>query len=488
MRRAATDAPPSRTSAGRGTRGLLLVLSGTMLLDALEVSTTVVALPAAGADLGSSPAAAQWLMSGFALGFGGLLPSGGRLVGLFGRRRVYLAALAGFAAASLLCGLASHAGPLVAGRVVKGLCVALTAPTGLAVIGAEFPEGPARARALSLYSLAGAGGFCAGLPLSGLLTEASWRWTFLFPVPVAAALLALGWFRVPSGPPGGPAAAGARIRGVTGAVLFLTAAGLVLWGIQCAGRAAWPAAAGSLAGAALLTAAAAALERSVPRPLLRRRVLANASLVRSAVGAAALNGPYWGLLFLLTFQWQSRAGWSPLETALAFLPAALPLALAAPRSGRLVSRFGARRLIVAGALAPPLGYALYLPHASDPSYAAHVLPTLLLVGAGFVLQFTALHTQALAGVPDRDRPMTTAVYQAAVQLGGALALTLTVALLPAEPWPRAGAGDPGPAALFITALSAAGLAAALAGHRRKERHGRRPGADPARSDRGKRPA
>ncbi|HEX2312890.1 MAG TPA: MFS transporter, partial [Thermomonospora sp.] len=181
---------------------LLVVLSGAMLLDALEVSTTVVALPAVSAELGLSPETGQWLMGGFALGFGGLLLSGGRLVDLFGRRRVYLVALAGFAVASVVCGAASGGGLLIAGRVAKGMCVALTAPTGLALIAAEFPEGRARARALSVYSLAGAGGFSVGLLLSGLLTEVSWRWTFLFPVPVAAALLVAGWFLVPSTTPG----------------------------------------------------------------------------------------------------------------------------------------------------------------------------------------------------------------------------------------------------------------------------------------------
>ncbi|MFB4310297.1 MFS transporter [Actinomadura sp. GTD37] len=468
MTRPTTHAPPSRRRTDRRLRGLLLVLSGTMLIDALEVSTTVVALPAACAGLGLSPAAGQWLMSGFALGFGGLLLSGGRLVDLLGRRRVYLGALAGFAAASLLCGLSPHAGPLIAGRIAKGLCVALTAPTGLAVIGAEFPEGPARDRALSVYSLVGAGGFCAGLPLSGLLTEASWRWTFLFPAPVAAGLLVLGALLIP---PGGPRTVGGGRAALASAGALAGGAGLTLLGIARAGRGDWTSAAAALTFGVLLTAVFTGLERSTTGPAVRRRVLANRGLLRSALGAAALNGPYWGLLFLLTFRLQAQPGWSPLLTAAALAPAALPLALAAPRSGRLVSRFGARRLILAGALAPPAGYALYLANGSEPSYTRGVLPTLLLVGAGFVLQFTALHTQALAGVGGDDRPMTGAVYQTAVQLGGAAVLTLMAALLPAAP-------DPGdadavrPALVFLTVLSAAGPVIAATGNRRKEEHGR----------------
>ncbi|NUR86587.1 MAG: MFS transporter, partial [Nonomuraea sp.] len=134
-----------------------------MLVDALEVSTTLVVLPALSTDLGLPPATAQWALSGFALGFGGFLPFSRRTVARFGARRVYLAALALFAVASLGGGLADDAAVLLACRFVKGVCVACTAPTGLAIITTAFPEGPARSRAMSVYSLFGASGFCAGL-------------------------------------------------------------------------------------------------------------------------------------------------------------------------------------------------------------------------------------------------------------------------------------------------------------------------------------
>src|SRR5262249_20178732 len=132
-------------------RALLLMLSGNMLLDALEVSTIVVAMPAIGGGLGLSPPAASWAMTGFALGFGASILPGGRLAARLGRRRVYLWALLVFALASIVGGLATGGPMLIATRVIKGICVAFTAPTGLAIIASSFEEGPARNRAVSVY-------------------------------------------------------------------------------------------------------------------------------------------------------------------------------------------------------------------------------------------------------------------------------------------------------------------------------------------------
>ncbi|MFD5342492.1 MFS transporter [Streptomyces anulatus] len=185
-----TSLTPATAAAKRDPRlwGLLFVLAGNMLIDALEVSVLVVAAPSIGADLRLAPAVLQWTISGFALGFGGLLLFGARVVALLGRRRVYLAALLAFAAASLVAALATDPALLTATRFVKGFCAALTAPTGLAIISTAFREGPARDRAVSVYTLFGAAGFTAGLLLSGLLTSVSWRWTLAFPAPVVLLL------------------------------------------------------------------------------------------------------------------------------------------------------------------------------------------------------------------------------------------------------------------------------------------------------------
>src|SRR2546429_2500209 len=169
--------------------GLLVVLCGALFLDALDVSMVGVALPSIRADLGLSTASLQWVVSGYVLGYGGLLLLGGRAADLLGRRRVFLAPLAVFAVASLLGGLVSSAGLLIAARFVKGVAAAFTAPASMSLLTTTFPEGPMRNRAFSVYTVFGASGFSLGLVLSGLLTEISWRWTLLVPAPVAALVL-----------------------------------------------------------------------------------------------------------------------------------------------------------------------------------------------------------------------------------------------------------------------------------------------------------
>ncbi|MER6808846.1 MFS transporter [Spirillospora sp. NPDC000708] len=353
----------------RGSWGLLAVLSGTMLLDALEVSTAIVALPALAADLGIGAAGATWVVGAFALGFGGLLIVLRNLAARWGERQAYLAALALFAAASVVCALADAPAILVAARLVKGACAALTAPTGLAFIARYFPEGPPRHRAISVYTFLGAWGFTLGLIISGLLTAADWRWTFLLPAPVALVLLVSGLRLLPA-TPGGP-----------------------------------------------------------PPRLQIGALLVHAPLVRSALGAATLNGTVWGLLVEWTFRLQDELGWTSLQAGIALVPASLPAALVSPVAGRLVRRFGTARQITAGAALVPLGCLLAWSAAhertgSPAAYAVDVLPWLLLVGTGFAMCFSSLHIQALSGLEPARHGAASAAYQTMVQLGGVLVLAL----------------------------------------------------------------
>jgi MFS family permease len=381
----------------------LLVLSGNMLLDAVEVSVVLIALPAVAARYGLTPWGAQWLMSGFALGFAALLLLGPALCARIGRRRAYLGAMLLFGLASLAGGVVDGPALLVAVRVVKGCCAALTAPTGLALINDLFPEGPERRRALSVYSLSGAAGVTAGLLLAGALVASDWRWVFVFPAPVALALLVCGVFVLPSGRGGTPP--------------------------------------------------------SPPRPAL----LKHAALLRSALGAASLNGTYQALLVLMVFRMHDDSGWSAWRTALALLPACVPLALTVPFAGRFIARYGTRRLIAAGALFPLLGYGLCLARPDGSPYAVGTLPVLLLVEAGFCCAFVALNVQATAGFEAADRGAAVSLYQTCVQLGAALLLPLVALLMTHGDGPR-------PSLALITAGGALGLAAALA--RRPARSGR----------------
>jgi MFS family permease len=400
--------------------GLLVVLAGTMLIDALEVSATIVALPEIADRLGLPWTTAAWLVSGFAVGFGGLVLFGARLTAVLGRRRVYLGALALFVVACAAGALTTDPAVLIATRFVRGACAALTAPTGLAIIMTTFADARERGRALSVYTLMGASGFAVGLVVSGLLTAADWRWVVVFPAPAALALFVLGLRLVPGGD-------GGRDRyDLPGAACLAGALLALVYGILRVPAHGWDAYAAFGVAAALLVAFVR-VECVAPWPLARLTVLAHRPLVRAMLGAAALNGSYLGLLVVCTVQWQTGAGWSPFATALAMLPASLPLALAAPFAGRMINRFGTDRLIALGAFAPPAGYALYL-WRGEPGGVADVLPTTLLVGIGFVLCFTALNAQATTGLPATERPVASGVYQTAVQAAAAVMTALVATL------------------------------------------------------------
>ncbi|MET8426903.1 MFS transporter [Nocardia sp. NPDC004860] len=365
MAESATVSAPARWDARQWQ--LLIVLSGNMILDAIEVSIVLPALPTTAAQLHLSTWTAQWLMSGFALGFAALLVPGRGLVARYGRRRVYLGAMAVFAVASVLGGTSSSIGVLIATRVVKGGAAALTAPAGLAVIAAEFRDGAPQQRAVSIYALFGAAGFTAGLLLSGALTAVDWHLVFVFPAPVAAALLLLGWRVFPDSPTG-------------------------------------------------------------PTPQVPIALLRNRSLMLTAVGAATLNAGYICLLLVVTLQVRAGLGWSAAQTAFALLPACLPLTLSTPYAARLASRFGPTNLILGGAVAAASAELLWLMEPSVRSYLIPVLPVLVLVEFGFVLSFAALNMRATAAVTAAERASAVPLYQTAVQLGAALSLPIVVAL------------------------------------------------------------
>ena len=194
MRSSPTPAAPHWEAK---TWALLAVLCGVLFLDGLDVSMVGMALPSIRDELGLTTSQLQWVVSGYVLGYGGLLLLGGRAADLLGRKRVLIAGLSVFVVASAVGGLVNDGTLLVITRVLKGMSAAFTAPAGLSIITTTFAEGPNRNRALAYYTATGASGFSLGLVFGGLLTELGWRWTFLLPVPFAIAILIAAWRVVP---------------------------------------------------------------------------------------------------------------------------------------------------------------------------------------------------------------------------------------------------------------------------------------------------
>jgi MFS family permease len=421
----------------------------------------------------------QWVVSGYVLSYGGLLLLGGRTADLLGRRRVFLVAVAVFTVASLVGGLVDDGALLVLTRVLKGAAAAFTAPAALSIVTTTFAEGPARNRALGIFAVFGASGYSAGLVFSGLLTEVGWRWTFLLPVPVALIALVAAHRLLPHDRPD-------RVGGydLPGAVTGVAAMLLLVYTVVEAPAVGWadPRTLGQLAAAVLLLAAFVVIERRTAHPLVRLGILRSGPLARANLGAALFFGGYLGFQFVMMLYLQSVLGWSALQTALGFLPAALIVAFGSPRMEPLIDRVGTGPTIAAGVVAHALAYLLFLLVDRDAPYAVGVLPSMVLLGLGFMLAFASFNIQGTAGVADAEQGLAGGLLNTSLQVGGAIGLAVVTAVLVAN-----GEGRTGPQALLagfspalvvVTVFAVAGLVLALPGLLRRRR--RTPGhVDPA---------
>jgi MFS family permease len=466
----ALNTPDSKTSWSPRLWGTLLVLCAAMFLDALDVSMVGVSLPSIAADLHLSTASLQWIVSGYILGYGGLLMLGGRAADLLGRRRVFLIALAVFALASLLGGLVDSGPLLIASRFIKGLSAAFTAPAGLSIITTTFPEGPQRNRALSIYTTCAATGFSMGLVLSGLLTQFSWRWTMLMPAPIALIALFTGLKLIPRSARD-DAKHGYDLPGaITGTLTML----LLVFTVVQAPEAGWGSARTLLSflAVAVLFTLFVRIERRSSSPLIRLGVLRSGHQVRAQLGGALFFGSYVGFQFIVVQYMQSLLGWSALQTALAFLPAGLLVALSSTKIGDVVDRYGTPRIVAAGFLALTIGYALFLRIGLDPSYAGVILPSMLLLGAACALAIPSLNIQATNGVHDDEQGMVSGLLNTSFQVGGALFLAVVTAVITAGDGVGAGAVSPQqmldsfrPGLIVVTGIAVVGLLVTATGLR-----------------------
>src|SRR6478735_1815335 len=461
---------------------ILIVLGGALCLDALDVSMIGVALPSIQTALGLSTASLQWIVSGYVLGYGGLLLLGGRAADLLGRRRVFLVALAVFAVVSLLGGLASDPGLLIAARFVKGVAAAFTAPASMSLLTTTFPEGPMRNRAFSVYTVFGASGFSLGLVLSGLLTEISWRWTLLVPAPVAALVLVAAIRFIPRGE---RVARAGRKFDIPGALTITAAMLLLVYTVVSAQQAGWGSARtiGSFAAVAVLLGAFTVIERRSRDPLVPFGIFASRALLRANIGAVTLFGSYISFQFLVTQYLQTLAGWSAIGTALAFLPAGVMVVVLSTRMGPLLGRYGPAPLTAVAFSCLLIAYVVFLRAGVSPDYPAVMLPAILLIGLAFGLGFSSLTVAATAGVPDAEQGLAASLFQTSFQVGGAMVLAVVTAVVDASGGarlvsPAATLTAYRPALILITAVAAVGALVALSGLRRQRDLSAEPGGVP----------
>jgi EmrB/QacA subfamily drug resistance transporter len=403
---------------------VLGVLSASILLDALDLSITQVALPSIQRELDLPATTLQWVATGYALTYGGFLLLGGRAADQQGRRRVFLGGLALFGTMSLAAGLAPGAGLLVAARCVQGVGAALTVPAAVSIIATTFAEGAPRNRALGVFAASGSAGFGVGLVLGGVLTDVlGWRWIFLVKVPVVAVVL-LAARRALAADPG---RAGRRPVDLLGAVTGTSGVLLLVLAVsQAAAPTGRPlASAAGVAAVALLIAFVVVERRAadplVPRGLLRNRVVRAADLASLTVLAA----PF-GFSFVATLYLQDVLGRGPLGSGLALLPGAV-LSIAVSRWGApaLVDRVGLRAAGVTGLLLVAAGFAALLRLGPSAGYATGLLPAVVVCfGLGMGVAYPVFTIAAVSGVDDAEQGVAAGVQSTALQIGGGIGLAL----------------------------------------------------------------
>jgi EmrB/QacA subfamily drug resistance transporter len=451
----------------------LTVLCAAMMMIILDGTIVTVALPEIQRDLGFSSSGLAWVVNAYLIAFGGLLLLAGRLGDLIGGKRVFLAGLAVFVAASLLCGFSVSQPMLIAARFAQGAGGALASAVSLGMIVRLFPEPPLRARALGVYSFTGAGGASVGLVLGGVLTQAlSWHWIFFVNVPIGVVAIAAGG-RLLAAERGMGLRARRGLRGLrdgadaAGAVLVTAGLMVAVYAVVETTRYGWGSARTLGTGAvafALLTAffVRQHLARTplLPLRILRSRGVATANLVQALTVAAAF-----GFQVLIPQYMQRVLGYGAAGAGLGMLPAAVVIGtLSAGLSARLIARFGLRAMLMAGLAPIVAGFALLtlIPvTGSAGTYPLHLLPTMLLTG-GFGLAFPAMITLAMSGVPDSDAGVASGLVNTTQQVGAALGVAVLSTLAASRTGRLLAAGHPAAAALTGGYHLAFGVGAGLA--------------------------
>ena len=406
----------------------LAVLCLAFFMDILDVAIVNVALPTIQEDLDFSQQNLAWVVSAYALTYGGLLLLGGRIADTLGRRMIFMAGVVMFGASSLVAALAWADSVLIAARAFQGVGAAMMTPAALSLLMNTFTEGGDRNKALGIWGAVGASGGTIGVLLGGIFTDTiGWEWIFYLNVPVCALILVAtplfvseskmrrtGSFDIP-----GAAA-------ITGAVALLT------YGLIDAESAGWSSAQTILlfVASAVLLVAFIAIERRTDAPLMPFSIFRLRSLTGANIGGFALGASVFGMIFIVTLYMQQVLGYSPIRTGLAWLAMSVAALVSAIVTSQVVTRVGARYPIAVGLILAAIGFGLLANVPVAASYASDLLPGLLIFGIGLGMAFVAASIGALEGVAERDSGLASGLINTMQQVGGALgvAVLATVAL------------------------------------------------------------
>lgn len=415
-----TDGP-----LGRDRRWLALALVCLVqFMVVLDVAIVTLALPSIKTTLHFSQTGLQWVLSAYTLTFGGLLLLGGRTADLLGRRRVLIAGVGVFTAASLACGLAASEGMLIAARAVEGIGAAIISPAALSIVSSTFAEGPERNRAIGIFWAMGGAGPAVGVLAGGLLTSGpGWEWVFLINVPVGLLVIALA--------PRLLSESRARLRhrrfDAAGALTGTAGLSLLVYAVVTTNTHHWGSATtiGLLAGAGALIASFLAIEARTRGALMPLGFFRNLTVSGANVVSLMLGTSVFAMFFFLSLYMQQVLGYSATTAGVAFLVIAVLQIPFAGIAQALVTRVGVRSVLTLGMLlmAGAQVWFARTPVAGD--YAIDLLPGFLAVGVGLGFTFVPVGIAALTGVADRDAGLASGLMNTSQQIGGAIGIAIT---------------------------------------------------------------
>lgn len=424
-------------------KGIVLFLACVaQFMVVLDIAIVNVALPSIQRDLHIGQSTLQWIVIAYGLMLGGFLLFGGRMADLLGRRRVLLAGLTLFSAASLLAGVAGSAGFLIGARALQGFGAALVPPAALSILAVTFKEGAERNRALGLYGATAGVSASVGVIASGLLTEGpGWRWVFFINVPVGVLLIAMAAIFLPADDPD---RRGSKRFDVAGAVTVTGGLLLLVYALNRSTDYGWSSGStlGLLAASIVMLSAFVRIEARSRSPLVPGAAVRNRTLVAANLSAFFLFGAFFAFIFLGSLLMQQVLGYSPTRTGVAWLATTVMSFFAAGIAGaKLVGVVGVRRLLVGGFTLLAIAALLLTRVPAGAHYATDLLPALILAGLAGGISAPAIQIGALSGVPHSMTGLAGGLVETLREIGGGVVVAVVATVLVSRAGTRAGAAS-----------------------------------------------